>query len=99
MIQVKWGDVLASIKIVDVTPNEIGFIISVEFDYTLLVGTTPQTFSVNVSKPEYLFWKESNPSGTVDDYIISLVRPHYERLLAQKTLATQLGLINKTLTW
>jgi len=90
---------LASIKIVDVAPNESGFSITLEFDYTLLIGTSPQTYSIEVSKPQYLFWKESNLTGTVDDYIISLVRPHYEKLLAQKTLATQLGLVNKTLTW
>jgi hypothetical protein len=90
---------MAKVTVVDVVPNENGFLIRVNFDYTALIGTVPETYSVDISKPEYLFWKESNVAGTIDDFIRSLVRPHYEKLLAQKNLALQLNLVNKELTW
>lgn len=90
---------MPTVKIVDCTVNEAGFNIVVEFDFSLVVGALPETYALSVSKPEYLFWRETNPAGTVLDYIKFLVKPHYEKLAAQKALATQLNLVNQTLTW
>ena len=90
---------MPTVTIVDCVVNETGFEIKVEFDFSLVVGQLPETYILNISKPEFLFWKETNPTGTVLEYIKTLVRPHYEKLLVQKNLATQLNLVNRTLTW
>lgn len=90
---------MPTVKITEVDITEVGFNVSLEFDFTLVQGALPYTYTIIISKPEYLFWKETNPTGTVLDYIKALVKPHYEKLLAQKTLAAQLNLVNQTLTW
>jgi len=90
---------MPTVKITEVEVTEVGFNILVEYDFTLVQGALLETLHIFVSKPEYLFWKETNPTGTVLDYIKSLVKPHYEKLLTMKTLATQLNLVNQTLTW
>ena len=83
----------------EVTITETTFDLRLEFDFALIDGGSAETFNLSISKPEYLFWKETNPAGTVLDYIKYQVKPHYEKLLAQKTLATTLNLLNKELSW
>ena len=87
------------IRTVEIT--ETNFLLSIEFDFALEEGGSHYVYPISVSKPEYLYWKESvDPqANTLDDYIITLVRPHYEKLFTQKQLADQLNLVDKSLSW
>ena len=92
---------MAKVIIRDVTISETAFNLRFEFDFALEDGGTAETYSTSISKPNYLFWKESaDPANnSLLDYIQTLVQPHYERLLAQKELAVQLALKDKEITW
>lgn len=79
--------------------TELNFNLRIEFDFSLVEGGSAETLDIAISKPDFLFWKETNPNGTLLDYIKSLVKPHYEKLLAQKQLATTLALLNKEISW
>ena len=83
----------------EVEINELNFNLRIEFDFSLVEGGSAETCNIVISKPDFLFWRETNPTGTLIDYIKSLVKPHYEKVLAQKKLATTMALLNKEITW
>jgi hypothetical protein len=82
-----------------VTPVENGVQILVEFDFKLTDKATEpfMTTIVNVAKDEFNTWKESNATGTFDEYVLEQVKTAYDRMNKTVTLAS--GLINKELTW
>jgi len=90
---------MPTVTIRDVRIGESNFNIRLEFDFALVDGGSAETYEISISKPDYLFWLENNPTGTVIDYIADQVRPHYEALKKQKILAQQLNLLNKEITW
>lgn len=92
---------MVNVIIRTVTITETHFNLHLEFDFALEEGSSMETYELSVSKPDYLFWKETTDpvANTVLDYITSLVKPHYEKLLAQKELAVLLKLKDKELTW
>ena len=90
---------MAKVTIREVMVQEETFTLTFEFDFTLLGQPSAETYTMTISKPKYLFWKETNPAGSILDYIESEVKPHYEAIKAQNTLAAQLALKDKELTW
>ena len=90
---------MAKVTIREVTVQEETFTLTFEFDFTLLGQPSAETFTMTISKPKYLFWKEDNPTGSITDFITAMVKPHYEALKKQNTLAAQMTLVNKELTW
>lgn len=90
---------MAKIIIREVSVNEQNLNLKIEFDFSVVSGGSNYMFNLSLSKPQYLYWKESNPSGTLDDYIIENVKSHYDLLKAQRDLAVTLNLVDKSLTW
>ena len=90
---------MAKVTIREVTVQEETFTLTFEFDFTLLGQPSAETYTMAISKPKYLFWKESNPAGTILDYVESEIKPHYEALKKQNILAETLALVDKELTW
>ena len=90
---------MAKVIIREVTISEENFTLRFEFDFTLLGQTTAETYTLQISKPQYLFWKESNSAGSILDYVESEIKPHYEALKKQNILAETLALVDKELTW
>lgn len=90
---------MAKVTIREVTVREETFNLRFEFDFTLLGQPSAETYTMTISKPKYLFWKESNPVGTILDFIEAMVKPHYEALKKQNALAAQMSLVDKELTW
>lgn len=90
---------MAKVTIREVTVQEETFTLRFEFDFTLLGQASAETYTLTISKPQYLFWKESNPAGSIVDFITAQVKPHYEALKKQNALAKQMSLVDKELTW
>ena len=90
---------MAKVTIREVTVQEETFTLTFEFDFTLLGQPSAETFTLSISKPKYLFWKESNPAGSILDYVESEIKPHYEAIKKQNELAASLALVDKELTW
>ena len=90
---------MAIVTIREVAVEEQSLILSIEFDFEVVSGQGAHVYQISISKPDFLYWKEYNPTGTLDDYIITLVQPHYDKLKAQRDLAVQLNLLNKELSW
>ena len=92
---------MATIIIRSVVIGETHFTLHIEFDFSLVEGGNAETIHIAVSKPEYLFWKETaDPAkNAITDYIQTLVQPKYEKLLKQRDLADTLNLVDKEITW
>jgi hypothetical protein len=60
-------------------------------------GTGKINIMATTSKAEWLVYKQENPEGTLDDYLIYKFKPMYE--LALRAVTGIPNLINKSLTW
>jgi hypothetical protein len=71
------------------------FTLNVETD--MILGESAVFMNVTISRAAFGAWKNDNPTGTMDDFILQKIKGEYE--LYAKSITKAQSLVNKPFTW